>query len=167
MIILSKWGKFLAYAGFPMRVKTLDELIYNYPSPYLLDAYAKSHFKYTPDSGPQDDMYPVKEAWERFQNGTGNDCEEYARIFYEVLKNKYNCFQAWCFNSAGKGHAVVIFEENSWWRYISNWGLEKKTFKNLPDLYRNIFPNILTVNMIQLGTKDTYEKIPIWTSCPN
>lgn len=148
--------------GFPVRVETIDELIYNYPSPYLLDCYAHTYFKYTPDGGPQDQMYPISQAWQRFKDGTGNDCEEYARVFFEVLKNKYNSFMAWCFNDAGQGHAIVVFEENGYWRHISNWGLSKSSFSELSDLYHDIFPTIASVTMIVMAQGEKYNRIEIY-----
>lgn len=149
--------------GFPTKCETIDELIFNYPSPQLLDIYAQRFFKYTPDGGPKDEMYTLKEAWERFKNGTGNDCEEYARIFYEVLRNKYNCFMAWAFPPFGEGHAVCVFEENGRWRHISNWGIVKGSYKNLDELWFSIFPNVGTVYMIQMKDKQQYDKIKIFS----
>ena len=163
MIKLNGWQKLWCYMGFPAKVETIDELIYNYPSPYLLDTYAKAFFKYTPDGGPQDEMYPINQAWQRFKDGTGNDCEEFSRVFYEVLKNKYNCFMAWLFPRAGSGHAVVIYEENGSWKHLSNWGMSRGSWKELKDLYHDIYPDVSVVYMIQMKQGEKYDKIKIYS----
>lgn len=162
MLKLAWWQKFWCYMGLPTRVETIGELIYNYPSPELLDIYAKRFFKYTPDGGPQDELYKLKEAWERFGNGIGNDCEEYARIFWEVLRNKYNCFQAWVFPTTGDGHAVCVYEENGRWKHISNWGISRGSFPDLKSLWTSVYPNAARAYMIEMRQNDLYNKIQIF-----
>ena len=83
--------------------------------------------------------HEVVELWqtseETLEYRTG-DCEDYAILAYDVLKELNPHIIVVAEQLARYGHAVCTFKWSGYWYHISNWGLKKTAAKTFEEVYK-------------------------------